>query len=286
MTSYRPELEMSSCANLALLKLLMTKIHSKYINYVIQISLSGNAKSQLSLQCSLDLTENLVLKSLNPNLVAAKVSESVKNLINQERHSVMTKEMITVDTNLDLDTFSKPLPFFQCSIVNSLVNDEKLNVEDQASRKSIQNESETTPKPSRKSIQNWPITTPKPTESTQKYQQMSTSATNANTSNTTRLIKTTNPTYSTNADAPNTTRRNKTTDPTFSINTKDTTTFISKQSTAEPKEDKIIMIISIGSTIFIAVGFVFIGILIYICKRGFNFSSDASTAVQFRLSMK
>uniref|UniRef100_A0A2C9LH40 Uncharacterized protein n=1 Tax=Biomphalaria glabrata TaxID=6526 RepID=A0A2C9LH40_BIOGL len=131
MASYRPELEMSFCANLALLKLLMTKIHSKYINYVIQISLSGNAKRQLSLHCSLDLTENLVLKSLNPNLVAAKVSESVKNLMNQERPSVMTKEMITVDTNLDLDTFSKPLPFFQCSIVNSLVNDEKLNVEDQ-----------------------------------------------------------------------------------------------------------------------------------------------------------
>uniref|UniRef100_A0A2C9KZ24 Uncharacterized protein n=1 Tax=Biomphalaria glabrata TaxID=6526 RepID=A0A2C9KZ24_BIOGL len=134
----RPELEMSSCANLALLKLLMTKIHSKHINYVIQISLSGNAKSQLSLHCSLDLTKNLVLKSLNPNLVAAKVSESVKNLMNQERPSVMTKEMITVDTNLDLDldldTFSKPLPFFQCSIVNSLVNDEKLNVEDQESR--------------------------------------------------------------------------------------------------------------------------------------------------------
>ncbi|KAI8734802.1 hypothetical protein BgiBS90_036709 [Biomphalaria glabrata] len=123
---------------LALLKLLMTKIHSKYINYVIQISLSGNAKSQLSLHCSLDLTKNLVLKSLNPNLVAAKVSDSVKNLMNQERPSVMTKEMITVDTNLDLDldldTFSKPLPFFQCSIVNSLVNDEKLNVEDQESR--------------------------------------------------------------------------------------------------------------------------------------------------------
>ncbi|KAK6987380.1 hypothetical protein BgiMline_017074, partial [Biomphalaria glabrata] len=77
----RPELEMSSCANLALLKLLITKIHSKYINYVIQISLSGNAKSQLSLQCSLDMTENLVLNSLNPNLVAAKVSESVKHLI-------------------------------------------------------------------------------------------------------------------------------------------------------------------------------------------------------------
>nr|KAI8752613.1 hypothetical protein BgiMline_015331 [Biomphalaria glabrata] len=168
----RPELEMSSCANLALLKLLMTKIHSKYINYVIQISLSGNAKSQLSLHCSLDLTENLVLKSLNPNLVAAKVSESVKNLINQERPSVKTKEVITVNTSLDLDTFSKLLPFLRCYFVNSPVNEEnKLNVEDQASKTTRL------------------IKTTNPMYST-----------NADASNTTRLNETTDPTYSTNAD--------------------------------------------------------------------------------------
>ncbi|XP_055898641.1 uncharacterized protein LOC129928417 [Biomphalaria glabrata] len=41
----------------------------------------GNAKSKLSLQCSLDLTDNQGLKSLNPNLVAAKVSESMKNVM-------------------------------------------------------------------------------------------------------------------------------------------------------------------------------------------------------------
>ncbi|KAK6981812.1 hypothetical protein BgiMline_017157, partial [Biomphalaria glabrata] len=48
---------------------------------LILISLSGNAKSKLSLQCSLDLTDNQGLKSLNPNLVAAKVSESMKNVM-------------------------------------------------------------------------------------------------------------------------------------------------------------------------------------------------------------
>ncbi|XP_055888439.1 uncharacterized protein LOC129921596 isoform X5 [Biomphalaria glabrata] len=162
----RPELEMSSCANLALLKLLITKIHSKYINYVIQISLSGNAKSQLSLQCSLDMTENLVLNSLNPNLVAAKVSESVKHLINQE--SVKTKEVITVNTSLDLDTFSKLLPFLRCYFVNE---ENKLNVEDQASKTTRL------------------IKTTNPIYST-----------NADASNTTRLNETTDPTYSTNAD--------------------------------------------------------------------------------------
>ncbi|KAK7002558.1 hypothetical protein BgiMline_003959, partial [Biomphalaria glabrata] len=103
-------------------------------NLVFQIFLSGNAKSKLSLHCSLDLTENLVLKSLNPNLVAAKVSESMKNVMNQERPSVKTKEVITVNTSLDLDTFSKLLPFLRCYFVNSPVNEEnKLNVEDQGS---------------------------------------------------------------------------------------------------------------------------------------------------------
>nr|KAI8727116.1 hypothetical protein BgiMline_033871 [Biomphalaria glabrata] len=107
-----------------ILVLLMTKI-----------SLSGNAKSKLSLQCSLDLTDNQGLKSLNPNLVAAKVSESMKNVMNQERPSVKTKEVITVNTSLDLDTFSKLLPFLRCYFVNSPVNEEnKLNVEDQASK--------------------------------------------------------------------------------------------------------------------------------------------------------
>nr|KAI8744394.1 hypothetical protein BgiMline_021391 [Biomphalaria glabrata] len=88
---------------------------SSCFNLVFQISLSGNAKSKLSLHCSLDLTENLVLKSLNPNLVAAKVSESMKNVMNQERPSVKTKEVITVNTSLDLDTFSKLLPFLKSS---------------------------------------------------------------------------------------------------------------------------------------------------------------------------
>ncbi|XP_055888437.1 uncharacterized protein LOC129921596 isoform X3 [Biomphalaria glabrata] len=237
----RPELEMSSCANLALLKLLITKIHSKYINYVIQISLSGNAKSQLSLQCSLDMTENLVLNSLNPNLVAAKVSESVKHLINQE--SVKTKEVITVNTSLDLDTFSKLLPFLRCYFVNE---ENKLNVEDQASMKSNQYQSETTPKS---------------TESTKQHQQMSTSANNANTSKTTRLIKTTNPIYSTNADASNTTRLNETTDPTYSTNADGS------------MEIKILMVISICSTFLIAVALVCTGILIYSWKRVFNVGS-------------
>ncbi|XP_055888436.1 uncharacterized protein LOC129921596 isoform X2 [Biomphalaria glabrata] len=242
----RPELEMSSCANLALLKLLITKIHSKYINYVIQISLSGNAKSQLSLQCSLDMTENLVLNSLNPNLVAAKVSESVKHLINQE--SVKTKEVITVNTSLDLDTFSKLLPFLRCYFVNE---ENKLNVEDQA------------------------------TESTKQHQQMSTSANNANTSKTTRLIKTTNPIYSTNADASNTTRLNQTTDPTYSTNA-DASNTTRLNETTDPTystnadgsmEIKILMVISICSTFLIAVALVCTGILIYSWKRVFNVGS-------------
>ncbi|XP_055901090.1 uncharacterized protein LOC129928828 isoform X4 [Biomphalaria glabrata] len=139
---------------------------------VFQISLSGNAKSKLSLQCSLDLTDNQGLKSLNPNLVAAKVSESMKNVMNQERPSVKTKEVITVNTSLDLDTFSKLLPFLRCYFVNSPVNEEnKLNVEDQASNTTRLNQ------------------TTDPTYST-----------NADASNTTRLNETTDPTYSTNAD--------------------------------------------------------------------------------------
>ncbi|XP_055894137.1 uncharacterized protein LOC106050554 isoform X1 [Biomphalaria glabrata] len=128
--------------------------------------------------------------------------------------------------------------------------------------------------------------TPIATESTQKYQQTSTTATNANTSNTTRLNKTTNPTYSTNADAPNTTRLNKTTDPTYSINAKVTPTFVPNQSTAEPKgsmEEKMTMVISICLTIFIAVALVCTGIVIYIWKRGFKFSSGSSTAVQLNI---
>ncbi|XP_055863547.1 uncharacterized protein LOC129922279 [Biomphalaria glabrata] len=141
---------------------------------VFQISLSGNAKSKLSLHCSLDLTENLVLKSLNPNLVAAKVSESMKNVMNQERPSVNTKEVITVNTSLDLDTFSKLLPFLRCYFVNSPVNEEnKLNMEDQAS----------------KTTRLIKTTNPIPMYST-----------NADASNTTRLNETTDPTYSTNAD--------------------------------------------------------------------------------------
>ncbi|XP_055861310.1 uncharacterized protein LOC129921953 [Biomphalaria glabrata] len=53
---------------------------------------------------------------------------------NQERPSVNTKEVITVNTSLDLDTFSKLLPFLRCYFVNSPVNEEnKLNVEDQGS---------------------------------------------------------------------------------------------------------------------------------------------------------
>ncbi|KAI8795098.1 hypothetical protein BgiBS90_005474, partial [Biomphalaria glabrata] len=138
------------------------------------ISLSGNAKSNLSLHCSLDLTENLVLKSLNPNLVAAKVSKSMKHVMNQERPSVKTKEVITVNTSLDLDTFSKLLPFLRCYFVNSPVNEEnKLNVEDQASKTTRL------------------IKTTNPIYST-----------NADASNTTRLNETTDPTYSTNADDP------------------------------------------------------------------------------------
>ncbi|KAI8732907.1 hypothetical protein BgiMline_017156, partial [Biomphalaria glabrata] len=51
---------------------------------------------------------------------------------NQERPSVKTKEVITVNASLDLDTFSKLLPFLRCYFVNSPVNEEnKLNVEDQ-----------------------------------------------------------------------------------------------------------------------------------------------------------
>ncbi|XP_055881401.1 uncharacterized protein LOC106057987 isoform X3 [Biomphalaria glabrata] len=58
----------------------------------------------------------------------------MKNVMNQERPSVNTKEVITVNTSLDLDTFSKLLPFLRCYFVNSPVNEEnKLNVEDQAS---------------------------------------------------------------------------------------------------------------------------------------------------------
>ncbi|KAK6960667.1 hypothetical protein BgiMline_035892, partial [Biomphalaria glabrata] len=53
----------------------------KLSTLIFQISLSGNAKSKLSLQCSLDLTDNQGLKSLNPNLVAAKVSKSMKNVM-------------------------------------------------------------------------------------------------------------------------------------------------------------------------------------------------------------
>ncbi|XP_055860210.1 uncharacterized protein LOC129921707 [Biomphalaria glabrata] len=53
---------------------------------------------------------------------------------NQERPSVNTKEVITVNTSLDLDTFSKLLPFLRCYFVISPVNEEnKLNVEDQGS---------------------------------------------------------------------------------------------------------------------------------------------------------
>ncbi|KAI8731224.1 hypothetical protein BgiBS90_037456 [Biomphalaria glabrata] len=139
---------------------------------LLEISLSGNAKSKLSLQCSLDLTDNQGLKSLNPNLVAAKVSESMKNVMNQERPSVKTKEVITVNTSLDLDTFSKLLPFLRCYFVNSPVNEEnKLNGEDQASKTTRL------------------IKTTNPMYST-----------NADASNTTRLNETTDPTYSTNAD--------------------------------------------------------------------------------------
>nr|KAI8727548.1 hypothetical protein BgiMline_033500 [Biomphalaria glabrata] len=139
---------------------------------LLEISLSGNAKSKLSLQCSLDLTDNQGLKSLNPNLVAAKVSKSMKNVMNQERPSVKTKEVITVNTSLDLDTFSKLLPFLRCYFVNSPVNEEnKLNVEDQASKTTRL------------------IKTTNPMYST-----------NADASNTTRLNETTDPTYSTNAD--------------------------------------------------------------------------------------
>ncbi|XP_055901091.1 uncharacterized protein LOC129928828 isoform X5 [Biomphalaria glabrata] len=180
---------------------------------VFQISLSGNAKSKLSLQCSLDLTDNQGLKSLNPNLVAAKVSESMKNVMNQERPSVKTKEVITVNTSLDLDTFSKLLPFLRCYFVNSPVNEEnKLNVEDQASKTTRL------------------IKTTNPIYST-----------NADASNTTRLNQTTDPTYSTNADASNTTRLNETTDPTYSTNADGS------------MEKKILMVISICSTFLIAV---------------------------------
>ncbi|XP_055895816.1 uncharacterized protein LOC129928014 isoform X1 [Biomphalaria glabrata] len=194
---------------------------------VFQISLSGNAKSKLSLHCSLDLTENLVLKSLNPNLVAAKVSESMKNVMNQERPSVNTKEVITVNTSLDLDTFSKLLPFLRCYFVNSPVNEEnKLKVEDQASKTTRL------------------IKTTNPIYST-----------NADASNTTRLNQTTDPTYSTNADASNITRLNKTTDPTYSTNADGS------------MEKKILMVISICSTFLIAVALVCTGILIYILEK-------------------
>ncbi|KAK6964815.1 hypothetical protein BgiMline_028787, partial [Biomphalaria glabrata] len=139
---------------------------------IADVPSDGNAKSKLSLHCSLDLTENLVLKSLNPNLVAAKVRESMKNVMNQERPSVKTKEVITVNTSLDLNTFSKLLPFLRCYFVNFPVNEEnKLNVEDQASKTTRL------------------IKTTNPIYST-----------NADASNTTRLNETTDPTYSTNAD--------------------------------------------------------------------------------------
>ncbi|XP_055864268.1 uncharacterized protein LOC129922383 isoform X2 [Biomphalaria glabrata] len=96
----------------------------------------------------------------------------MKNVMNQERPSVNTKEVITVNTSLDLDTFSKLLPFLRCYFVNSPVNEEnKLNVEDQASKTTRL------------------IKTTNPIYST-----------NADASNTTRLNETTDPTYSTNAD--------------------------------------------------------------------------------------
>ncbi|KAK0042268.1 hypothetical protein Bpfe_028323 [Biomphalaria pfeifferi] len=193
----------------------------------------------------------------------------MKNVMNQERPSVKTKEVITVNTSLDLDTFSKLLPFLRCYFVNSPVNEEnKLNVEDQASWKSNQNLTKTTPKPS---------------NADRMLGQM---ATITNTLNNTRLNETTDPTYSSNANAPNKTRLKETTDPTYSSNANDTATFIPKQSTAEPKgsmEEKMTMVISICLTMFIAVALVCTGIVIYIWKRGFKFSSGTSTAVQFSI---
>ncbi|XP_055893391.1 uncharacterized protein LOC129927635 isoform X2 [Biomphalaria glabrata] len=218
----------------------------------------------------------------------------MKNVMNQERPSVKTKEVITVNTSLDLDTFSKLLPFLRCYFVNSPVNEEnKLNVEDQASWQSNQNLTKTTPKPSNADRMLGHMTTITKTPNKTRLNETTdpTYSSDANAPNKTRLKETTDPTYSSDVNAPNKTRLKETTDPTYSSDAnapnktrlKETTDPTYSSDVNGSMEEKVTMVISIFSTIFIAVALVCTGIVIYIWKRVFNFSSGSSPAVQFNI---